>query len=57
VYVDDLNIIGTTQEIHEVSNHPKVEFEIEDLGKTKFCLGLQLEYISSKILVYHSTYI
>ena len=32
VYVDDLNIIGTTQEIHEASNHLKTEFEMKDLG-------------------------
>jgi hypothetical protein len=49
VYVDDLNIIGTTQEIHEASNHLKTEFEMKDLGKTKFCFGLQLEHISSGI--------
>jgi hypothetical protein len=52
VYVDDLNIIGTTQEIHEASNHLKTEFEMKDLGKTKFCLGLHLEHIPSGILVH-----
>src|SRR4051812_2880081 len=30
---------------------------MKDLGKTKFCLGLQLEHISSGILVHQSTYI
>ena len=57
VYVDDLNIIGTTQEIHEASNHLKTEFEMKDLGKTKFCLGLQLEHLPSGILVHQSAYI
>jgi hypothetical protein len=57
MYVDDLNIIGTTQEIHEASNHLKMEFEMKDLGKTKFCLSLQLEHISSRILVQQSAYI
>ena len=55
--MDDLNIIGTTQEIHEASNHLKTEFEMKDLGKTKFCLGLQLEHLPSGILVHQSTYI
>jgi hypothetical protein len=40
VYFDDLNIIGHAKDIHEVRNHLKEEFEMKDLGKTKFCLGL-----------------
>ena len=40
VYVDDLNIIGHTKDIDEARNHLKTEFEMKDLGKTKFCLGL-----------------
>ena len=40
VYVDDLNIIGNTQDIDEARNHLKTEFEMKDLGKIKFCLGL-----------------
>jgi hypothetical protein len=40
IYVDDLNIIGDTQEIHEASNHLKTEFQMKDLGKTKFYLDL-----------------
>jgi hypothetical protein len=41
VYVDDLNIIGTEEDIEEASSYLKSEFEMKDLGKTKFCLGLQ----------------
>ena len=37
VYVDDLNIIGSTPDIDEARNHLKMEFEMKDLGKTKFC--------------------
>jgi hypothetical protein len=40
VYVDDLNIIGTTRDIEESMAYLKAEFEMKDLGKTKFCLGL-----------------
>jgi hypothetical protein len=57
VYVDDLNIIGHTKDIDEACNHLKMEFEIRDLGKTKFCLGLQLEHLHTGILVHQSAYV
>jgi hypothetical protein len=34
VYVDNLNIIGNTQDIDEAHNHLKTEFEMKDLGQT-----------------------
>ena len=40
VYVDDLNIIGSPKDIKEARKHLKTEFEMKDLGKTKYCLGL-----------------
>jgi hypothetical protein len=40
VYVDDLNIIGTELDINEARDHLKTEFEMNDLGKTKFGLCL-----------------
>jgi hypothetical protein len=40
VYVDDLNIIGHAKDIDEAHNHLKKEFEIKNLGTTKFYLGL-----------------
>ena len=57
VYVDDINIIGNTQNIDEAHNHLKMEFEMKDLGKTKFCIGLQIEHLHSGILVHQSAYI
>jgi hypothetical protein len=45
VYVDDLNIIGHTKDIVQARNHLKIEFEMTDLGRTIFCLGLQLEHL------------
>ena len=36
---------------------PSYGFEMEDLGKTKCCLGLQLEHRPSGILVHQSVYI
>jgi hypothetical protein len=57
VYVDDLNIIGNTQDIDEARNHLKTEFEMKDLGKTKFFLGLQIEHLHSGILVHQFVYV
>jgi len=57
MYVDDLNIIGHKQDIDEACKHLKLEFEFKDLGKTKFCLGLQLEHLSTRIFVPQSAYV
>nr|GEU70468.1 retrotransposon protein, putative, Ty1-copia subclass [Tanacetum cinerariifolium] len=56
VYVDDLNIIGTNKEINKVVMYLKEEFEMKDLGKTKYCLGLQIEHTPNGILVNQSNY-
>jgi len=55
-YVDDLNIIGATRDIEEAMAYLKMGFEMKDLGKTKFCLGLQLEHLSEGVFVHQSTY-
>ena len=34
----------------------KDKFEMKDLGKAKFYLGLQIEHLSNRIFVYQSTY-
>ena len=57
VYVDDLNIIGTSEELLETVTYLKNEFEMKDLGKTKFCLGLQIEHLFEGVFVHQSTYI
>ena len=54
--MDDLNIIGHKRDIDEARNLLKTEFEMKDLGKTKFCLGLQLEHLPTGILIHQSTY-
>jgi hypothetical protein len=56
VYVDDLNLAGTLEEFTKTVNYLKNDFEMKDLGKTKFCLGLQTEHISNEILVHQSAY-
>jgi hypothetical protein len=57
VYVDYLNIIGIELDINEARDHLKMEFEMKDLDKTKFCLGLQLEHLPMGILVHQLTYV
>ncbi|KAJ9535920.1 hypothetical protein OSB04_un000919 [Centaurea solstitialis] len=57
VYVDDLNIIGTPCELPRAIECLKRGFEMKDLGKTKFCLGLQIEHLKDGILVHQETYI
>ena len=47
VYVDGLNIIGTLKELPKVINCLKQEFELKDLGRTKFYLGLQIKYLKN----------
>jgi len=56
VYVDDLNIVGYDEDIKEASTYLKTEFEMKDLGKTRFFLGLQIKHLSEGILVHQSTY-
>jgi hypothetical protein len=57
IYVDDLNIIGHTKDIDETRNHLKKEFKVKYLGKTKFCLSLQIKHPQTGILVHKSAYI
>jgi len=56
VYVDDLNLIGTPEELQKAVEYLKKEFEIKDFGKTKFCLGLQIEHLKGGIFVHQTTY-
>jgi hypothetical protein len=57
VYVDDLNIIVTELDINEKQDHLKMKFEIKDLGKIKFCLGLQLKHFPTGILIHQLAYV
>ena len=57
VYVDDLNFVGTPEELTKTAEYLKKEFEMKDLGKTKFCIGLQIEHFPNGVLVHQSTYI
>ena len=57
VYVDDLNLVKTPEELTKTTKYLKNEFEIKDLGKTKFCLGPQIEHFLTRVLVHQSIYI
>ncbi len=48
--------VGTPEELTKTTNYLKNVFEIKDLGKTKFCLGLQIEHISNGIRIHQSAY-
>ena len=56
VYVDDMNLIGTSKEFIETAEILKKEFEMKDLGKTRYCLGLQIEHRKDGILIHQSNY-
>ncbi|KAI3707738.1 hypothetical protein L6452_26367 [Arctium lappa] len=47
VYVDDMNIIGTLDEIRDTASYLK----------TRFCLGIELEHRACGILIHQSAYI
>ena len=57
IYVDDLNLVGTPEELTKTAEYLKKEFEMKDLEKTKFCIGLQIEHFLNGVLVHQSTYI
>ena len=56
VYVDDMNLTETPEELARTVNHLKSEFEMKDLGKTRYCLGLKIEHHSDGILVHQTNY-
>ena len=57
VYVDDINLFGTLEELTKAATYLKDEFEMKDLGKTKYCLGLQIRHKSNGILIHQSRYL
>ena len=55
-YVDDMNLIGTLQELVRTAAHLKSKFKMKDLAKSRYCLGLEMEHCSDGILVHQSNY-
>ena len=56
MYVDDLNQIGISKEIEIKAKYLMREFKMKALGKTKFCLGLQIVHLKSGIFVHQCNY-
>ena len=54
--MDDLNLIRIPEELIKTIDYLKKEFEMKDLGKTKYFLGLQIEHCSDGVLIHQSTY-
>ena len=52
IYIDDLNMIGTPEEFSKAIKYLKKEFEVKDLGKSKFCLGCQIKHLADEIFVH-----
>ena len=57
VYVDDLNIIGIPKELQKAASCLKLEFEMKDLGRTKFRLDLWIKHLKNEIFMRQSAYI
>ena len=57
VYVDNINLFETPEELTRTATCLKDEFEMKELGKTKYCLGLQIEHKSNGILIHQSKYV
>ncbi|KAM2886320.1 hypothetical protein COP2_013401 [Malus domestica] len=51
-----MNLIRTPEELAKTAAHLKSEFEMKDLGKTRYCLSIEIEHCSDEILVQQSNY-
>ena len=51
------NIVGTPNEFTKTIDCLKKEFAMKDLGSTKFCLRLQIEYLNTSFFVHIKVYI
>ena len=56
VYVDDLNLVGTPKELIKIIASLKDEFDMKDLQKKFFYLGLQIEHLLNGKFIHQSTY-
>jgi len=57
IYVDDINIVGTPNELTKEIDCLKKEFEMNDLWRAKFCLRLKIEYLNKGVFIHQETYI
>jgi hypothetical protein len=57
IYVDDIVMVGTDTAIQAAMAALKSKFKVKDLGVLSFCLGLQVNQISTGIVLHQATYI
>jgi len=58
VYVDDINMVGTREVCERAEEILTSRFEMKILGKTAFCLGIQIEHTrDGGVFMHQSTYI
>jgi hypothetical protein len=55
VYVDDLNLVGTPTTCQHAMDLLTNQFEMKLLGKTSFCLGLQISHVPGGGVFLHQT--
>ena len=55
VYVDDLNLVGTILTYRYAEKLLTDEFEMKLLGRTTYCLGLQISHIPGGAVFLHQT--
>ena len=55
MYVDDLNLDETPEELVRTAKYLKREFEMKDIGKKKICLSLPIEHFPTRVFVHQST--
>ena len=56
MYVDDLNLVRTLEELIRTKKYLKKKFEMKDLRKKIFCLNLQIKHFPTGVLVHQSAY-
>ena len=56
VYVDDLNLIGSPTLYKHTETLLTAQFDMKLLGKTSFCLGLQIQHFPDGVLLHQQSY-
>ncbi|XP_070667449.1 uncharacterized mitochondrial protein AtMg00810-like [Malus domestica] len=56
VYVVDINLTKTLEELEKIASYLKTKFEMMDLGKTRLSLDMKFKHYSDGILGYQSNY-
>lgn len=52
-----MGLIGTPKEFLKAVEYLKREFKIKHLGKTRYCLGLLIDYKTNEALIYQFIYV